>query len=161
MATRHRKGRRLRGSRTCGWGTSGQHRESGRRGGFGQAGRYRHKRSLLVRTGEFSDMRYAGKKGFNSVAEKRRTFPERSMNLFQLVGLVDKLAQEKKLQMQANVPVIDLHEFGFTKLLGAGSVPKAIRVKVENCSESALRKLKDAGGDAILDQPIETRKRET
>jgi large subunit ribosomal protein L15 len=78
------------------------------------------------------------------------------MNLTQLTGLVERLAQEKKLQIEANVPVVDLRELGYTKLLGEGSVSKAIRVKVGSCSESALRKLKDAGGDAINGKPSET-----
>jgi large subunit ribosomal protein L15 len=126
------------------------------RGGFGQAGRYRHKRSRLIRTKEFFEMRYVGKKGFNSITQKNRKFQERSMNLIQLIGLVEKLTSEKKLHLEADVPTVDLREFGYTKLLGAGNVSKPIRVKVEKCSESALRKLKDAGGDAILNKPSET-----
>ena len=35
MATRFRKSRRQRGSRYCGWGQVGQHRQSGSRGGIG------------------------------------------------------------------------------------------------------------------------------
>ena len=126
------------------------------RGGFGQAGRYRHKRSRLIRTKEFFRLRYAGKKGFNSIAEKNRKYPERSMNLIQLVGLVEKLTLEKKLHLEASVPTVDLRDLGYTKLLGAGNVSKPIRVKVEKCSESALRKLKNAGGDALLKKPSET-----
>ncbi|HXZ98274.1 MAG TPA: hypothetical protein VED24_02790, partial [Candidatus Acidoferrum sp.] len=49
MATRKRKVRRLRGSRTHGWGTSGQHRESGMLGGHGNAGLLRHKKSAVIR----------------------------------------------------------------------------------------------------------------
>lgn len=101
-------------------------------------------------------MRYAGKKGFNSIAMKRRSSPPRSINLIQLAELVERLAAEEKLQMETNVPVVDLREFGYTKLLGGGSVSKAIRVKVESCSENALRKLKDAGGDLIKNASSET-----
>ena len=42
MATRFRKSRRQRGSRYCGWGQVGQHRQSGSRGGVGGAGKHKH-----------------------------------------------------------------------------------------------------------------------
>jgi large subunit ribosomal protein L15 len=42
MATRLRKSRRQRGTRYCGWGQIGQHRQSGSRGGVGQAGKHKH-----------------------------------------------------------------------------------------------------------------------
>jgi len=148
MATRHRKSRRFRGSRTCGWGKSGQHRESGRRGGFGRAGRYRHKKSYLIRHKEFANMKYAGMKGFVSVAQKRK--PYRSLNLIQLSAIIDNLIEEKKVQYENQIPVVDLEPLGFTKLLGNGTIMRPIRVKVAICSESAQKKIKDAGGEAIL-----------
>ena len=124
------------------------------RGGFGQAGRYRGKRSRLIRTKEFSEMKYAGKKGFISVAQKRGP-AERAINLIQLMELVDTLTRENKIQMENNVPVIDLREVGYTKLLGTGSISQAVRVRVGRCSESALRKLKEAGGDAMIEKTSE------
>ena len=42
MATRFRKSRRQRGTRYCGWGQIGQHRQSGSRGGIGGAGKHKH-----------------------------------------------------------------------------------------------------------------------
>ena len=122
-------------------------------GGAGRAGRYRHKRSRLIRTKEYSDMRYAGKKGFISVAQKRR--PEHAINLIQLTGLVAMLARENRLKTENNVAVIDLQELGYAKLLGSGTISQAVRVKVGRCSESALRKLKEAGGDAMTEKTSE------
>ena len=123
------------------------------RGGFGQAGRYRHKRSRLIRTKEYFEMKYAGKKGFISIAQKQR--PERALNLIQLMGLVDTLTRENKLQMENNVAVVDLRELGYAKLLGTGSISQAVRVRVGRCSESALRKLKEAGGDVMIEKTSE------
>jgi len=123
------------------------------RGGFGRAGRYRHKRSRLIRTKEFSDMRYAGKKGFISVAQKQRR--ERAINLIQLAGLIAALTRENQLKTEDNIPIVDLQELGYAKLLGTGSISQAVRVKVEKCSESALRKLKEAGGDAMTEKTSE------
>ena len=150
MATKLRKGRRFRGSRTCGWGKSGQHRESGRRGGFGRAGRYRHKKSYLIRHKEFVHMKYVGMKGFVSVAQKRK--PYRSLTLIQLSAMIERLIEEKKVQYENQIPVVDLETLGFTKLLGSGAIVRPIRVKVASCSESAQKKIKDAGGEAILSQ---------
>jgi len=122
-------------------------------GGHGRAGRYRHKRSRLIRTKEYFEMNYAGKKGFTPVAQKQR--PDRVLNLIQLTGLVDRLTRENKLQIENNLPLVDLQALGYEKLLGAGSLSKAVRVKVGRCSESALRKLKEAGGDAVTDKTSE------
>jgi len=123
------------------------------RGGFGRAGRYRHKRSRLIRTKEYSDMRYAGKKGFISVAQKQRR--ERAINLIQLTGLIAALTRENRLKTENNMPMVDLQELGYAKLLGTGSISQAVRVKVGRCSESALRKLKEAGGDAMTEKTSE------
>jgi large subunit ribosomal protein L15 len=118
------------------------------RGGSGIAGRYRHKRSRLIRTGEYSNMHYAGKKGFTSVAEMKPR--GRTLNLWQLSELVDKLIAGKKPQPADEKVVIDLKELGFKKLLGTGSVSRPVQVKVDQCSEGALKKIRDAGGEAVL-----------
>jgi len=77
------------------------------------------------------------------------------MNLIQLTGLIDLLTREKRLQMENNVPVVNLHELGYAKLLGTGSISQAVHVRVGRCSESALRKLKEAGGDAMTEKTSE------
>jgi large subunit ribosomal protein L15 len=147
MATRLRHVRHQRGSRTHGWGTSGQHRGSGMRGGSGITGRYRHKRSRLIRTGEFSKMHYAGKKGFNSLSKMRPR--GKTLNLWQLSNLAEKLVAEKKTPAGEKL-VLDLKELGFEKLLGTGSISRPVQVKIDQCSEGALRKIKEAGGEAVL-----------
>ncbi|MGA8904197.1 MAG: uL15 family ribosomal protein [Candidatus Bathyarchaeia archaeon] len=148
MATRLRKGRHLRASRTHGWGTSGQHRGTGMQGGAGNAGRYRHKRSRLIRTGEYSHMHYAGKKGFTSIANMRPA--GKTINLWQLSELADKLTAEKKAEKAGEKVIVDLKQLGFSKLLGTGSISRAVQVKVDKCSEGARKKIEDAGGEAVL-----------
>ena len=120
-------------------------------GGFGRAGRYRHKRSRLIRTKEFFQMHYAGKKGFTSIAGKKRA--KKTLNLWELSEMIDRLVAEKKAQLEGQRVIVDLGELGFGKLLGAGSISKAVQVKVDECSESALKKIKEAGGDAVLSAP--------
>jgi ribosomal protein L15 len=117
------------------------------RGGSGQAGRYRHKRSSLIRSGEFANMHYKGKKGFTPVSASKD--PGHTLNLFELAGLVDKLVAEKKAQLAGDKVVVDLKELGFRKLLGAGTISRAVQVKVDECSEGAAKKLKEAGGELL------------
>ncbi len=97
-------------------------------------------------------MHYAGKKGFTSISNKRP--PKRTLNLWQLSEIADKLASEKKTQPSAEKIVVDLGQLGFKKLLGSGSISRAVQVKVDECSQGALKKIKDAGGEALVKAPV-------
>jgi len=121
------------------------------RGGYGQAGRYRHKKSRLIKTGEFRNLHYAGKKGFVSLSQMRPSGP--TLNLWQLSAVTEKLVNEKKAQLAGEKVIINLKELGVRKLLGTGSISRAVQVTVGECSESALKKIKDAGGEAIVTKP--------
>jgi len=123
------------------------------RGGFGDSGRYRHKKSRLIRNKEFVHMHYIGKKGFISVNQRQKQ--GKVLNLSQLSAMVEKLVSEKKAQMEDQKVMVDLSQLGFRKLLGEGSISRAVRVKVDRCSESALTKLKEAGGEALVTSPAE------
>ena len=96
-------------------------------------------------------MHYVGKKGFTSIAGKKRA--KKALNLLQLSEMIDRLVAEKKAHLEGQRVIVDLGELGFAKLLGAGSISIAVQVKVDECSESALKKIKEAGGDAILSTP--------
>jgi len=122
------------------------------RGGFGDSGRYRHKKSRLIRNKEFVHMHYVGKKGFISVNQRRKQ--GKVLNLTQLSAMVEKLVSEKKAQMEDQRVTVDLSQLGFRKLLGEGTISRAVRVKVDQCSESALNKLKEAGGEALVTTPV-------
>jgi large subunit ribosomal protein L15 len=123
------------------------------RGGFGNAGRYRHKKSRLIRNKEFVHMHYVGKKGFISVPQRQGE--TRALNLRQLSAMVDRLVSQKKAQMEDQKVSVDLSQMGFKKLLGMGSISRAVRVKVDQCSASAMKKLKEAGGEAVLSRTAE------
>ena len=92
-------------------------------------------------------MHYKGKKGFTPVSASKD--PGRTLNLFQLSALVDRLVADKKAQQAGDKVVVDLKELGFRKLLGMGSISRAVQVKVEECSEGAAKKLKEAGGELV------------
>ncbi len=120
-------------------------------GGSGKSGRYRHKRSSLIRSGEFAHMHYKGKKGFTAVAPAKDQGG--TMNLIQLSVLVDRLTSDKKAQMAGDKVVVDLKELGFRKLLGGGSISRPVQVKVDECSDAAAKKLKEAGGELLSAVP--------
>jgi len=92
-------------------------------------------------------MHYEGKKGFIPVSASKPV--GRTLNLFQLASLVDRLVSEKKAQLAGEKVIVDLDELGFSKLLGDGSISRAVQVKVEACSEGAAKKLKEAGGELV------------
>ncbi|MDA4111132.1 MAG: 50S ribosomal protein L15 [Thaumarchaeota archaeon] len=127
MASRLRKVRRLRGSRTHGWGQVAQHRRTGAKGGSGMAGLHKHKWSYTVK---YDPDHF----GSNKWHPPNQVTTARWINLYQL----DNLAQ---LGEQ-----IDLVSMGYDKLLGQGSVHKALKVKARRASSSAIEKIKAAGG---------------
>jgi large subunit ribosomal protein L15 len=139
MATRLRKVRRQRGSRTHGWGQMGQHRHSGSRGGTGMAGLHKHKWSYAVK--------YAPDHfGHNQFKPPNRKLTSRWINIGDLSTFVDA---SKKGE------IIDLGSMGFDKLLGQGSISTAISLKIPRASASAVEKIKAAGGSIELEETRE------
>ena len=105
----------------------------------------------MIREKEFVNMHYVGKKGFTSVAQKKGE--GKVLNVGQLSAMVDRLISEKKAQVEGQKVSVDLGELGFSKLLGSGRISRAVKVKIDQCSEGALEKLKKAGGEAVLSTP--------
>jgi len=143
MATRKRKVRKLRGSRTHGWGVSGQHRKHGSKGGRGNAGWCKHKWTLLLRKGIRK-----GKRGF--VPPLKREV--RAINVGELSELISDLMA--KGELKADQPIrLDLGALGYSKILGEGEISVPIEVNVRACSKSALEKIEGAGGKVVLSAP--------
>lgn len=139
MATRLRKVRRLRGSRTHGWGISGQHRGGGMRGGHGKAGWCKHKWTYIVKYGRDS----IGKRGFRNPTSKSL----KTLNLSQLEDLIRRLkASDERLLKKGDKYLIDLKALGYDKLLGNGKIYTPIIVSISEYSENARRKLEEIGG---------------
>jgi large subunit ribosomal protein L15 len=140
MPTRLRKGRKRRGSRTCGYGKVGQHRDQGAKPNR-KAGRHKHKWSYVIRY----EPDYFGKSGFTSPKSLRQRV--KTIN----VGKLDQIAEKISTGEEKGKPFVDLAKLGFTKLLGTGKVTKPLTVKVASCSESASQKLKGAGGEVLAE----------
>jgi large subunit ribosomal protein L15 len=85
---------------------------------------------------------YFGKNGFTSRQSKTRN--TNVINLAQLEALSSKLPLEQQ-------GVIDLTSLGYAKLLGTGKISKALTVKVEAASKSAVEKVEQAGGKILAE----------
>ncbi|MEM0329352.1 MAG: uL15 family ribosomal protein [Nitrososphaerota archaeon] len=147
MGTRHRKSRKRRGSRTCGWGQIGQHRKSGSRGGHGHAGMHKHKWTWVLKY----DPDYFGKHGFYR-PNKREI---KAMNLTQLSTLVENLERRGELKLMNGMPVIDLSALGVGKLVGGGRVDRRLMVVVDSWTEKAEKAIREAGGKLVKPKEIE------
>lgn len=135
MPTRLRKTRKVRGSRTQGWGRIGQHRKTGSRP-YRKANR--HKQGWSYVTTYEPD--YFGKHGFTSRQSKVRS--TNVINIARLDALVMQLPAEQE-------QTIDLTSLGYVKLLGTGRISKPITVKVQSASKSATEKIQNAGGKIL------------
>jgi large subunit ribosomal protein L15 len=138
MPHKLRKTRKMRGSRTHGYGRVGQHRDAGSKGQR-KVGRHKHLWSYVVA----HEPDYFGKKGFTSQQSLKRR--ENTINIKELNELVAK-APDEKAEMQIN-----LTRMGYTKLLGAGKLTKPLIITVSSCSKTAAEKVKKAGGQILVE----------
>lgn len=91
------------------------------------AGLHKHKWSYTVK--------YAPDHfGSNKWHPPNRVIVERWINLYQIEGLATEAGE------------VDLVSMGYDKLLGQGTVHGALKVKAKRASESAIEKIKTAGG---------------
>lgn len=132
MPTSLRKVRKLRGSRTHGWGQVGQHRKSGRKGGRGKAGLHKHKWSWTVKYAPNHFSR-------DSLKPKRGSKPRKWINLTQL----------EELSHKQNTSEINLTNLGYDKLLGSGEVKAPLKVVVKSYTKQAKSKIEAAGGQIL------------
>ncbi|NHW23400.1 MAG: 50S ribosomal protein L15 [Archaeoglobales archaeon] len=167
------KVKKFRGSRTCGGGSHKKRRGAGHRGGRGNAGVHKHKYLKFIKLERLGLYEF-GKHGFTrpkvvvgefnrekNVKETLRSLKEQGkldedtykflysrpeLNVGDLSRVIEKLAALGIAEKKEEKFFIDLGTLGYSKLLGAGEVDKAIEVKVEYATPKAVEKLKSAGG---------------
>lgn len=144
VVRREKKSRKMHGYRNRGWGSIGQHRKSGSRGGRGAVGMHKHKWSWVLKY--FRD--WYGKKGFTP-RRPEHIEEVRVINLKELDELVAKLVSSGQAVYEERRVVINLAEMGVTKLLGEGEITRPVKVIVHKASESAVKKIEDAGGIVV------------
>lgn len=143
MPHKLRKTRKSRGSRTVGWGQVSQHRKGGQKG-HTKAGRHKHLWSYVLRY----EPDYFTKKGFYSPNRKKVNV----VNVGKLEELAPKLSTEEGLEKKEGLFFLDLDKLGYSKLLGMGNVTKPFSIKVAFHSESAAKKVEEAGGRFITEK---------
>lgn len=142
MATKHRKIRKMRGTRTCGGGSRKKSRGAGGRGGRGMAGTHKHKWSWVMKN---SPGYFGREKGFKRPFEKRPA----TININEIDEMVEKLLNEGIAEKKKGKIEIDVTKLNCKKVLGKGRVTKPLIIKAPSFSESAKRKIEEAGGKAI------------
>lgn len=170
------KVKKFRGSRTCGGGSHKKRRGAGHRGGRGNAGVHKHKYLKFLKL-EKAGLYEFGDHGFTrpsavlkeikqekSVKEALKALKEEGkldestykflysrveLNVGDLCRIIDKLAKLGIAEKREERYFIDLGALGYSKLLGAGKVNKAIEVKVESATPKAVEKLSAAGGGVV------------
>ena len=137
-----KKNSRQRASHTHGWGAKKKHRGSGNRGGRGMAGSGKRadqkKPSILKEYGNT----YFGKIGFKRPQKILRKI--KSINLYYLEEHAESLGKKEN-----DFYVINLHDHGYDKLLGAGTITKKFKVTCESFSKKAEEKIKKLNGEII------------
>ncbi|MEM0026863.1 MAG: uL15 family ribosomal protein [Ignisphaera sp.] len=139
VVRREKKSRKMHGYRNRGWGSIGQHRKSGSRGGRGAGGMHKHKWSWVVKY--FRN--WFGKEGFTPRSRNARV---RTINVGELNEIVRKLMQSQKVAMEDNKVIINLSELGINRLLGGGTIEYPVKVFVASFSKKAKEKIEKAGG---------------
>ena len=138
MPHKLRKTRKMRGSRTQGYGRVGQHRDSGSKG-HRKVGRHKHLWSYVTTY----EPDYFGKHGFTSPQSLKRK--ENVIN----VAKLDEISAKFSVEKEKGKLYLDLTSLGYSKLLGTGQTSKALIVNVPSCSKSAAEKIKEAGGQVL------------
>ena len=131
-----------KGMGTHGWGARKKHKKKGHKGGIGMAGtgkRADHKKTLITK---LYGHHYFGKQGITSKGterDKRKRINLRMIE-FNLGSYVKKgIAKKTKDGFE-----VDLKEY---KILGDGEVKNKLIIKAKEASQSAIDKVKKAGGE--------------
>ena len=146
VVRRERKSRKLRGrSRTMGWGSVGQHRKAGSRGGKGAAGLGKHKWTWTIKYAPD----WFGKRGFTPRRSKAG-YHKTVMNVGDLAEVVEKLKATGEARIEDGMVEVNLADMGVEKLLGEGEIRVPVKVIVREASETAVKKIEEAGGKVII-----------
>jgi large subunit ribosomal protein L15 len=144
MTVKRRK-KSTRQHKTHGWGAN-KHRNSGMRGGYGNAGS--GKKCDSKKPSNW-DSTYFGKHGFVSKGQKECVC---TINLRDIEDKLPGWLSEKRAKQEAGTIILDLEELGYNKLLSTGKLTKKIKITVAKAAEGAAEKVKAAGGELVVNK---------
>jgi large subunit ribosomal protein L15 len=133
VVRRRKKIRKMRGSRTQGYGSHKKHRGGGSRGGRGKAGMMKHKKSWMLKY----EPNHFGRRGFK--------VPSGAKKQLKAISLKDIDILAKKL----NKTEINISEFGYDKVLSTGKLTQPLTIKAKKFVERAKKKIEETGGKVI------------
>lgn len=140
---------------THGWGARKKHKKSGHRGGSGMAGtgkRADQKKTLLTKLYGHG---YFGKQGITSKSTEKDK--RQRINLKDIELNLEKYIREGKAKKTEKGYEINLPNY---KILGDGEIKNKLFITAFEASESAMEKVKKAGGEIkvkekiIMDTPL-------
>jgi large subunit ribosomal protein L15 len=135
MVVRFRKKQsRMRGRKTSGWGAKKKHRGAGSRGGHGNAGMLKHKKSFRIR---YDPNYLENNKGFQVPSQAKEEI--KAINLRDIDIFARKMKKSE----------IDVSEMGYDKVLSTGKVTQPLTIKARKIVENAKKKIEEAGGKAV------------
>ena len=140
---KEKKIKKLRGSRTCGYGRVSQHRKSGQRGGKGKTGYKKHKWTYITA----HDPNYFGKVGFKR--PQRDHIEDRIVNIGYINSKIPQYLEENVAVQEGKTIKLNLDDLGYDKLLGKGNLEYKVIITAKRFSNSAIQKINDAGGQAM------------
>jgi large subunit ribosomal protein L15 len=127
-----------------GWGQIGQHRKHGEKGGR-NVGKHKHLWSYVLRY----EPDYFGKHGFKTPGSITGVSNPTTINIAQIDQIIDKQTRTKTIAKKRGKPYLDLTSLGYQKLLAKGTLTKPAIIKINKWSESAAKKIQEAGGQII------------
>ena len=144
MIRTKRKINKQRGSRSNGGGSTKKRRGAGNKGGKGKAGMGKQHRTWTV----IHDPNHFGKHGFKRPQKMIKKIS--TVNLNYLEEQADKLIAQGKASKEGDAIVIDVTELGYDKVLAKGKITKAYKISAPQFSASAIEKIEELGGEAII-----------
>ncbi len=146
--------RKMRGTRTQGYGRVGQHRKAGQRAGKGKTtGWKKSKKSYYLKQKElgFPDPDWDfGKKGFKRPQDIRRIYRVNALNIKDLDLTIEDLTQKNIATKTGTTYKINMKDLNVQKILGRGEVNNKINITVDKASKRAIEKIESAGGKVSL-----------
>ncbi len=144
----------MRGTRTQGYGTVGQHRKAGQRAGKGKTTQWKKsKKSYYLKQKElgFPDPDWDfGKRGFKRPQDINRIYHVNALNLKDLDSKIEDLTLKNVATKSGNTYTINLKDINIQKILGRGEINKKINLTVGKASKRAIEKIESAGGKVTL-----------
>jgi len=120
-----------------GYGSSKKNRGAGNRGGRGDAGSGKKGQSKNMEKDGINEL---GENGFNS-----RKSPQNGINLRDIDQRIREFVEMDVAEQSEDGYIFHADKAGYDKVLGGGKLTTDIEVRAEKFSDSAERKIEDAG----------------